>query len=86
MNMARVLRLVVVAAALLLGVTSAMAFFHRGPVATHVSFNGGGIQINRAGGCYYCGEDRWLNLWQQGGGMTVVSSTLGTLTNCHACW
>lgn len=44
----------------------ANAFLHRAVAVAMNVFNGGGSQINRSTDCYYCGQDRWINNWQQG--------------------
>jgi len=58
----------------------ASAFFHRGAVAIQNYFNGGGSQINRAYNTYYTGQDRWLNMWQQGDSPVMTVNRQVTIT------
>jgi hypothetical protein len=47
-------------------------------------FNGGGIQINRFVASYYNGMNRWINIWNQGDTVCIVSSLNGTLCGAAA--
>lgn len=61
------------------------AAFRRGAAAVVPSgFNGGGTQINRFVASYYNGMNRWLNIWNQGASVCIVSSLNGTVCGASA--
>src|SRR5579863_9134408 len=65
----------------LIAASPADAFMRRGgTVAILNYFNGGGSQINRNAACYYCGQDRWINNWQNGDSQVMYVSRQVTIS------
>jgi len=65
----------------LIAAAPAHAFFHRMAVSVISNyFNGGGSQINRNEACYYCGQDRWINNWQNGDNPVMYVSRQVTIS------